>query len=650
MIEVKPDGCVGSKSCQDFPSDPIMDGVTQADIGGFSDPNNLGGAATFCLMEPQLAAGSTPGAMFPANWLTPRFRWDNGAAGAVVEIRMKADVESHELVVYTKSDHWIMPQQIWNVRDMNGTLINGLGNNARHVDVTVRQLAGGTMTNMQGSFEIAPVNAGGTMVYWGTTSSLVSPTSSFLVGFSVGDPAVARALTLNQVNGAGPAGFGQILNENGKDLRGQYDQATDPNSTIAKGFMPGQVQCIGCHIQLPDKSGVIFTDDWPWNKIVAATGQGVVGTTPDYVSAGARAILKQPGTGITTAASASAAPMLWGADHKVIVTSYYQDLAVTGDVHRRVPFGPAIDDNKGIPPAERLIWIDLATTANIPDKYGGTANGLDSQLQNARNAGIAAAQHSAWDYIPVNGETMPANILPNLSADGSLLVYTAANASQNGGLHKSRWVEADLHFVPFNGGQGGDAKPVPGASDPNVMEYYPAWSPDHQLIAFTRVQDTNSAGYYNPFGEINVVDGSGPRTRLVANDPPACSGEHSPGVFNSWPKWAPNVKTGPDKKDYYFVIFSSARRYPNPVDLGVNINNPGVVQKPSQLYVATVVRDPANGQITTYPAIYLWNQGYEQQGTGAGATANIFRTNNLTPAWDKFATSIPITIDPGMIR
>ena len=44
----------------------------------------------------------------------------------------------------------------------------------------------------------------------------------------------------------------------------------------------------------------------------------------------------------------------------------------------------------------------------------------------------------------------------------------------------------------------------------------------------------------------------------------------------------------------------------------------------------------AAGNVTTYPAIYLWNQNILVDATG---TAIIQQTSNLTPAWDDF--SIP---------
>jgi hypothetical protein len=40
----------------------------------------------------------------------------------------------------------------------------------------------------------------------------------------------------------------------------------------------------------------------------------------------------------------------------------------------------------------------------------------------------------------------------------------------------------------------------------------------------------------------------------------------------------------------------------------------------------------ASGKVTSYPAIYLWNQNRLQQGGTTDETA----TSNLTPAWAEF--------------
>ncbi len=139
--------------------------------------------------------------------------------------------------------------------------------------------------------------------------------------------------------------------------------------------------------------------------------------------------------------------------------------------------------------------------------------------------------------------------------------------------------------------------------------------------------------YYHPQGEIYVVPSAGGSpVRLAANDPPACTGEVSPGVTNSWPKWSPTVRTGPEGtphegKRYYFLLFSSARR--SPFRLG---------QGPaSQLYLTTLVELPG-GELRSYLAMYLWNQSFEITGEAADGTAIVtpLQTSNLTPAFDEF--------------
>ena len=91
--------------------------------------------------------------------------------------------------------------------------------------------------------------------------------------------------------------------------------------------------------------------------------------------------------------------------------------------------------------------------------------------------------------------------------------------------------------------------------------------------------------------------------RIAANTPPLCTGEVSPGVDNSWPKWSPLVETK-NGKQYYWLTFSSTR----------SLNG-----KP-QLYVSAITVE--GDVITTYPALYLWNQPANE--------------SNHTPAWDDF--------------
>ena len=195
---------------------------------------------------------------------------------------------------------------------------------------------------------------------------------------------------------------------------------------------------------------------------------------------------------------------------------------------------------------------------------------------------------------------------PAFSHDGNNVVYVSATAITDGRLNTG---PADLYAVPYQSRAGGVAKPLPGASDPSFTEYYPSFSPDDALVAFSRVPSAGSA-YSNPDAEVFVVPFNkgvgGAAIRLAANDAAACqSSMVSPGLTNDWPKWSPQAVTA-NGKTYYWLTFSSKR----------------TESANAQLYVTAVVVDAA-GQVTTYPALYLWNQPSSD--------------GNHTPSWDDFA-------------
>ena len=157
--------------------------------------------------------------------------------------------------------------------------------------------------------------------------------------------------------------------------------------------------------------------------------------------------------------------------------------------------------------------------------------------------------------------------------------------------------------VPYNNHAGGTPTAINGASTAAYNEYYPTFSPDDTYVAFNRVADGQSS-YNDSQAEVFVIAGAGGTpTRLAANDPPACTGKTSPGVTNSWPKWAPGTADVAGSR-YYWLTFSSTR------SVGGN----------PQLYVTPVIDDGAT--LHTYPALYLWNQPADE--------------NNHTPAWDNF--------------
>ena len=119
--------------------------------------------------------------------------------------------------------------------------------------------------------------------------------------------------------------------------------------------------------------------------------------------------------------------------------------------------------------------------------------------------------------------------------------------------------------------------------------------------------------YNNPHAETYVVPyGRGSPVRLVANDPPACSGRMSPGVNNNGARFAPDVTHGA-RGTYYWLIFSSTR-----ADLPPGVSSRGRTIPMQQLYLAPIFID-LSFNVATYPAIYLWNQPSD--------------TVNVTPEW-----------------
>jgi len=629
----------GAKTCTDFAAEPIMGmGVPANAAMLFGDAKNFT-AGGLCVLEPQLSGAGKEGAMLPANWVRPRFRVAAPAGIDLLEIRIQSPVEKNDLVAYTTysqaagapAPSWYLPKEIW--AGVGGAMVpasgNGFANNAagQPVTVTIRGVnskAPGVPVGISGDFHIAPVVATGAMVFWTVNSAAVTPESSKLLGFAVGDEGVADALTLPDVKWAGEMG------EDGSVLRGYYDTAPLP------GFVNGQVRCVGCHASLPDGTGVVFTDDWPWSKAAASLAADSKGAVPTVIGAGAQAIMKMPWWGTQTLS-----PGHWVAGDRTLVTTYGSTFK-SGTARTKAWEGlpkydsttPANNDNIKW---HQLAWIDLESTAAID--VAVTSTPAYGTPVDARNAAAMAAKGVAWNTI-ATGDVGVGAASPNLSRKGDKIVYVTTDYAPDGHPDATAKV-ADLKIVDYNNRVGGTSVPVAGASDPNFLEYYPSYSADDQLIAFTRAPTPSAASpdgpYYNRHGEVMVIPpAGGTPTPLAANDPGTCGGDSiATGLINSWPKWSPDafVAFG---KTYYFLIFSSARKYSDEFSQQFKLpTNPlsafkGLTDS-SQLYLAAVVVDNTTKAITTYPAVYIWNQN---RAPGAGGTAAGLKYSNLTPAWD----------------
>jgi hypothetical protein len=575
--------------------------------------------------------------------------WESDTTQNAFEVRISAKGENNDYVVYTTNHYWTLDEPTWQAiagieaaGASPGTLV-GIP-----ISVTVRATStgGGAVTiSNSANIQIAPALADGALIFWSTSSFANTSTSTNLQGFHVGDEGTTPALTVPQVQQqvwAGPPDGG--------------------NFPIPATLEP--VGCIGCHTATPDGLYVGFTAQWPWPNALASVQTANVGAQPPWLTPGAVANLgpntgdlNYLGGGYVLTSPPSAATPGGNVDNVMLgIQTFSPAHYATGDRIEISSVGASMDqpDNSAgmqqvIQPAcpspatsgptcvvSQLAWINL--------EWAGSADAGDRP-----SAAPGSPSNGGWGLLNRTGDTNSAGT-PNWSNDGTTIAYTSVlQGTMDGRLYQPSSGSADIDTIPYGGtagvpgGTGGMASPVPGASSPTLNEYFPSFSPDDSLIAFNSVPAADSM-YEQPLAEVYVVpyvpggtsvpavtcDGAGaPPCRLKANDPVACTGLASPGVQNTWPKWAPNpIPPGAGDAGvpapqtingftYYWVTFSSIRS----TTAGAAPGAPAGTAK-QQLYVAGVVVD-GKGNITTFAPIYLWNQD------------DTF--NNLIPAWGEFA-------------
>ncbi|MGA3122383.1 MAG: hypothetical protein ABSF69_16595 [Polyangiaceae bacterium] len=614
----------GSCSASQFPliaDETWPSGSTPSGIFGTpASTAQAGGSGGPCLYEP------APGALYPNNWLRPRFIWTAPAGQTLFELRFHSKSESSDLLVYTGATKWTMPKSLWtslasNVQGEAITVtIRGAGTNGSP--------SAGTGTN----FIVAPAPAQGAMVFWSTASFVTNAATTNLQGFQVGDESTEVVLTPNQVT--------------------QTVWAQPPiGGNFPSPPVPEAVGCIGCHTATPDGNFVGFTAQWPWPNALASVSAdaGVVGQVPPWLTAGAIANLS-PNTndanyagGYNVSATNNVDNVMLGIE--TFSKGHYNCTAPPGDCIEIASLGASLDDPEnaagvleGTQPSgvlSQLVWINLL--------WDGDADG------GRPSAAPGAPNNGGWGILARTGDTNSAGA-PSWSHDGMNVAYTSsAQGTMDGRLDMPMaGTTASVMVVPYNanatpGGAGGTPR-NPLATSSTMSYYLPSFSPDDDFLAFDGVA-AGETMYDEPHAEIFVASATGTGatpTRLAANDPAEClTGVTSPtpGVQNTWPKWAPaqagGVAPSSDGKTYYWLTFSSIRiNDPNsPASVGSSQMTGGGLTGKVQLYIAGVAVDTsANNAITTYPAVYLWNQDPT--------------VNNLIPAWDNFA--IPVATGVGM--
>ena len=340
----------------------------------------------------------------------------------------------------------------------------------------------------------------------------------------------------------------------GSALKGFSVGAESVVTVITPASTPGK--CVGCHSSTPGGEFIGFSNststtngDPSHIEIRSGTNPAM---QPSFLTASATTLLQRVSQELPVFSAAH-----WSTGDHVTVFMHADSTSASGQ-------------------NTHLEWIDLEATSQ--------------------------AQGVGWGEFARNGDPNPAVAYPFISHDGTKIAYASAPSANPSGILQ----HGDLYTVEWGNRMGGTATSIPGADTPTYSEFYPAFSPDDALIAYTRLPDGQSS-YDNAMSEFFIIDASGGTpVRHAANDPGMCLGKTSPGITNSWPKWSPVASTVGDKT-YYWIIFSSTR-----------IGNP-------QLYVAAVIQSELG--LTTTPALYLWNQPATE--------------NNHTPAWDTFSIPLP---------
>ncbi len=164
------------------------------------------------------------------------------------------------------------------------------------------------------------------------------------------------------------------------------------------------------------------------------------------------------------------------------------------------------------------------------------------------------------EYAPLPGADDPEYVQsnPTWSPDGKSIVFARTKAYRKESIENATSIllnendvpefvedqepfQFDLYRVPFNGGRGGEAVPIEGASHNGKSNFFAKFSPDGKWIVFCKAQNYM---LLMPDSELYIIPAEGGEARrLRANTP----------LMNSWHSWSSNGK---------WLVFSSKANTP----------------------------------------------------------------------------------------
>jgi len=434
----------------DFPATPVLDmpdgGGTAAPASSpqlFGPPSQGAQSGGPCLVEPEV------GALYPNNWLRPRFAWTTANSESLFELRVHADNQANDLVVYTTRTQWTMPESLWSV----------LSADSQDVPMTVSVrgglLNGSTMTGealgSSGPIGIAPVGAPGTIVYWAIVNG---GQTGLLKGFHVGDEGVLTVLDPSQVEERGAGG----------------------------------VPCIGCHASTPDGLNVGFSIGYnegspgAYTDSIATLGiDASPGLVPSFLSADGKAAMDGLG-GIPAYSGAH-----WSQGDRMVL------LSDTGDLHWVNLEGAGAQATGVVArgPADKGLATDPAWSHDGQTIVYTSAQGVFNGRQGNGPMDLYTVPYdnaAGGTAAPIAGASQSGvdEYYPALSPDDAYVVFNGAPTGDN--PYSDR--QAQIFIVPASGAPNG--QPIrPTANDPpactrqtspGVTNSWAKWSPSAQFV------------------------------------------------------------------------------------------------------------------------------------------------------------------------
>ena len=193
---------------------------------------------------------------------------------------------------------------------------------------------------------------------------------------------------------------------------------------------------------------------------------------------------------------------------------------------------------------------------------------------------LAVYDRKEKKYFELQGanDTMFVQSNPTWTPDGKTILFARAKAKHfnESGIHngsvakqqdQSRYkkfeksyldrdslFKFDIYEIPFNDGKGGKARPLVGASNNGLSNYFPKVSPDGKWLVFCQAE---SFMLLQKDSKLAILPITGGKPRLLNGN-----SEN----MNSWHSWSPNSK---------WIIFSSKMYSPYTQLLITHINNDG---------------------------------------------------------------------------